>query len=392
MVSLLLNRAAFLFASVALLASGVIAFPASAPAAPPVVQTCTPMPSSGSDSCARGTVRATDGAIGSTLERARVGVRTRSTFSPATDETSRVILQFDQNIALDLAGIPTCPSSEVAGKNIAQVYEQCGPGADGTPASEGNAYLSAAGNVSGIGSTVGVPGLPNGLTACTLIFKGSDNNSVTLYARAPVSSPTTGCSNPATNTAGSTTVVFSGALTHQPASSPYDWTLTVSNVQTATPALDDFYATLSRGNAFRARCPTPTYRHKMVGIFDYTVTPNDMIAPPYPGTILEESRCGGGGGPPPEIRPDTQITKAKIKQRRHKAKFKFKATRGPATSFECKLKRKGHRGKGFRECSSPKVYKHLKRGKYKFSVRAVGPGGEDNSPAKDKFKIKRRRR
>ena len=58
----------------------------------------------------------------------------------------------------------------MTGKNIAQAYEQCGPGADGTPPSEGNAFLSPAGNVSGIGSTIPDGG---GAVACTMIFKGA---------------------------------------------------------------------------------------------------------------------------------------------------------------------------------------------------------------------------
>ena len=85
---------------------------------------------------------------------------------------------------LNLTGIPTCPASELVGKNIAQAWEQCGPGADGNPASEGNAYLSTGlgNNVSGIASTV-----PNGggATGCMMIFKGADNAHVTLYARVP---------------------------------------------------------------------------------------------------------------------------------------------------------------------------------------------------------------
>jgi hypothetical protein len=376
-------------ASVAVFGVGLVAFSASAKAAPPVIQTCTPKPSTGSDSCVRGKVAALDGGIGSTLERVRVGIRTRSTFDPASDETTSVTLRFDENIALNLSGIPSCPSSELVNKNVAQAWEQCGPGADGSPASEGNAYLSTGlgNNVSGIGSSVPDGG---GAVACTMIFKGADNNHVTLFARAPAN--TSGCDNPATNTGGTTTVLFPGSLTRQPTSSPYDWTLTVSNTQTADPALDDFYATIVRGDAFRARCPNPTYKHKIVGIFDYTSTPTDTIAPPYPGTVADESACGGPPEPPPNARPNTKITKAKVKQRRHKATFEFKATGGEATSFQCKLKRKGHKAKGFKRCSSPKTYKHLKRGKYSFEVRAVGPGGKDRTPAKKSFRIKRQGR
>ncbi len=186
----------FLAGLAAALGAGLIAFSASAVAAPPVVPTCTPEQSSGSDSCVRGTVDALDGGIGSTLEPVRVGVRTRSVFDPATSETTNVTLRFDDDIAINLAGLPSCPSSELTGRNISAAYEQCGPGADGNPPSEGNAFLSAAGNVSGIGSTVP----PANLIACTMIFKGANNNQITLYARAPVASATTGCNNPATNT------------------------------------------------------------------------------------------------------------------------------------------------------------------------------------------------
>ena len=52
------KRVALLLASAAALGVGFIAFPASAAAAPPVVPTCTPKASTGSDSCLRGTVTA----------------------------------------------------------------------------------------------------------------------------------------------------------------------------------------------------------------------------------------------------------------------------------------------------------------------------------------------
>ena len=183
-------------------------------------------------------------------------------------------LRFDDDIALNLSGIPSCPASELTGKNISAAYEQCGPGADGNPPSEGNAFLSPAGNVSGLGSTVP----PANLIACTMIFKGATNNSLTIYARAPVASATTGCNNPATNTGGSATVLFTGTLSRQAASSPYDWTLNVPNTHTANPSLDDFYATVTRGNAFRARCNNTTPKpHRMQGTWDYTAAgdPND---------------------------------------------------------------------------------------------------------------------
>ena len=176
------RRIALLLVSAGALGVGLIAFPSSAAAAPPVVPTCAFPNTAGSDSC--GTIRTTAVAapIGAAYENIRLGIRVRSQFTPATSETTSVNLRFDDDIALNLAGIPSCPSSELTGKNIAAAYEQCGPGADGNPPSEGNAFLSPAGNVSGLGSTVP----PANLTACTMIFKGATNNSLTIYARAPV--------------------------------------------------------------------------------------------------------------------------------------------------------------------------------------------------------------
>ncbi len=177
------KRIPLLLASAAALGVGLIAFPGSAAAAPPVqVPTCTFPVTPGSDSCNTFRVNPVAAPIGPALESVGLGVRVRSQFSPASSETTSVTLQFDDNVALNLNGIPSCPASELSGKTIAQAYEQCGPGADGSPATEGNAYLSPPGAVSGYGSTVP----PANLSACTMIFKGADNNHLTIYSRAPV--------------------------------------------------------------------------------------------------------------------------------------------------------------------------------------------------------------
>ena len=89
-----------------------------------------------------------------------------------------------------------------------------------------------------------------------------------------------------------------------------------------------------------------------------------------------------------EAPPDTKIKQAKIDQAKHSATFKFTAKGSSATGFQCQLKRKGHKAKGFKKCSSPKTYKDLEPSEYTFQVRAKGPGGKDPSPAKKKFKIK----
>jgi hypothetical protein len=267
---------------------GLTAFPSSAAAAPAVVPACTPKATTGSDSCVTLKVTAADGSIGTAFENVRLGVRASSVFDPSNDEVSTLILKFDERIAFSLAGIPVCSTGELSGKNIAQAWEQCGPGADGVPASEGNAYLSPPANVSGIASLA-----PPFSAACALVFRGPNWDpppagppifpTLTLYFRALVSSPTA-CNNPATNTAGSQTFLAQGFLSTIAA--PYKWQVTIPNVDQIPfgARLDDYYATLSRGAAIRARCPTPTYKHKLVGVFDYTLTPTDTIAPPYPGT------------------------------------------------------------------------------------------------------------
>jgi len=103
---------------------------------------------------------------------------------------------------------------------------------------------------------------------------------------------------------------------------------------------------------------------------------------------------GGGGGtdqPPPSqpspvpntkigVHPDAKLftTKAKLK-----VKITFSADVAGAT-FECKL------DKGpYKPCRSPKSFK-VKAGKHTFTVRAVGPGGTDATPATTKFKVIRR--
>ena len=123
-------------------------------------------------------------------------------------------------------------------------------------------------------------------------------------------------------------------------------------------------------------------------------------------------------GPP----KDTAITAARIQSRKRKARFSFTAP-GAITGYQCKLirpkprrhkkkarKHNRHRGdrrrpkraKGKRRpprfggCSSPRVYKKLRPGTYRFKVRALDILGADANPAARKFRIratgKKRRR
>ncbi len=92
------------------------------------------------------------------------------------------------------------------------------------------------------------------------------------------------------------------------------------------------------------------------------------------------------------LRPRKIITKAKLDQKHHRAKFSFNAI-GAAVGFQCALvkKPKEHQHKQpkphFTRCRSPKTYKHLKRGTYTFEVRSFDAAGVDSTPAKKSFTI-----
>jgi hypothetical protein len=89
-------------------------------------------------------------------------------------------------------------------------------------------------------------------------------------------------------------------------------------------------------------------------------------------------------GPTPGS-PDTKITRVHIESGSRISKFAFDAT-GQADGFECKLEKPGDKGK-FTPCSSPRIYRHLKPGRYVFSVRTHGAGGTDPTPAVRRFRI-----
>jgi len=94
--------------------------------------------------------------------------------------------------------------------------------------------------------------------------------------------------------------------------------------------------------------------------------------------------------PPDTDPPQTTITKAPPnKGGKPKAKYKFEADE-PGATFECKLAGDGLKRsvKRFGECGSPRKYKRLDDGKFRFQVRATDAAGNvDPSPAKDKFKV-----
>ena len=89
----------------------------------------------------------------------------------------------------------------------------------------------------------------------------------------------------------------------------------------------------------------------------------------------------------PPAAPNTKLGNAKISSKKHTATFTFTAV-GTATGFRCALKH-GKAKPAFSPCRSPKVYRHLRPGKYTFEVLALNGTVTDKTPAKKKFTIKR---
>ena len=90
--------------------------------------------------------------------------------------------------------------------------------------------------------------------------------------------------------------------------------------------------------------------------------------------------------------PETTITKRPDDvSSRPNARFRFVSSE-PGSTFKCRLTgRKAREAlKQFRKCTSPKVYKNLEPGRYRFAVRATDAAGNtDLTPAKDRFRIVR---
>lgn len=295
-----------------------------------------------------------------TYRKGSLFVHTHTDYTGAT-KTVRAQLDFDDDLKISTDGIPRCNVSDIPNNaTMKQAMAACGNARVGSGAARAN--LVTPGDVHG----------------CVLAFNGRPSGGrpiLILLTRLQVPGAID-CSNPASNSNGNTTVVLQGVL--KGASGDFGTELDVNNIPQALP-LSDFQVTVERGSYVSARCHDGDREWNLRARFTYT-TPSGTQ------TVNDSQTCQVGQSTSP---PDTKLTKSKISQKRHKAKFEFEAE-GAATGFECRLERKHHKAKGFASCRSPKTYKHLKRGRYTFKVRAVGPGGKDPSPAEKSFKIRRR--
>jgi len=294
----------------------------------------------------------------------KLAVHTHTTYTSAGQKTDRAQLDFDNDLRIRTSGIPQCNKSSIAGNvTMAQAMSACATAKLGS----GTALANAAS--------------PGDTQACVLAFNGQPSSgrpTLLLFTRVFVTGQTRNCSNPAGNTSGFTTVLLEGVI--RSATGDFGSQLDVNHITSvAALPLSDFRVSVKRGGYVSARCQDANRQWNLNTTFTYA-------NPSASQTVTDAQTCQVAQGP---AAPNTKITKSKISQKRKKAKFNFRAT-GNATGFECQLERKRHKLKAFSRCVSPKVYKHLRKGRYTFEVRAVGPGGKDPSPAEKSFKIRRR--
>jgi hypothetical protein len=205
-----------------------------------------------------------------TRVKGQLVVRTHTNYAHPGDKARggfarKVALHFDNDLAVNLKGIPRCTATFGSGTTIRQAWERCGPGADTRP--EVNAYLSPGRVVSGRASTAP----PSNFNACTLVFKrGVNPGRILLYARVTlVANGTADCSNPANNTAGNTSVTLVGTLSNS-GIADFGRKFTVPNIDHLPLPLDDFKARVKRGGFIKARCFDGNKKWNLRGRFEYS--------------------------------------------------------------------------------------------------------------------------
>jgi len=223
-----------------------------------------------------------------TLAPVQLDIQTASVYTHPNDaaqggKVKTVTLLFDNDIGVNLSGIPSCTANFGAGTTIAAAWERCGPGADTAP--EVNAYLSPSTGVSGTVSTAP----PSNFGGCNLVFKRS-STSLLLFARvALIQNGAPQCANPASNTGGNTSTTLIGNLTTTN-TTDFKTKLTVPNVDQVPLPLDNFKSKVKRASVFRGRCRDTNKLLNLRGTFAYT---NDGAGgfPNEPNDIVNKTKA-----------------------------------------------------------------------------------------------------
>jgi hypothetical protein len=191
----------------------------------------------------------------------KITVHTDTVFAHPGDRarggfTHRVQIYFDKDIKFNTKNYPKCAGGFPANTTMALAMAQCKKAKIGT----------------GTASTAP----PSDFPGCVIAFNGKPQGkkpTVVLFTRVTIPGPQADCSNPAQNNKGTTSVTLTGLL--KGASGKFGTQLDVNNIDNAPLPLDDFTASIKRGNYVAARCheKDKTWNSKIVHTYSGTGEP-----------------------------------------------------------------------------------------------------------------------
>ncbi len=231
-----------------------------------------------------------------------------------------------------------------------------------------------------------IPGIECG-SSCSHSFV--DGTRVTLTAKPAVHAEFTGWSGGGCSGTGACVADMGSDVSVAATFAPIHHTIRVSTSGTGTGSV----TSEPGGISCRATCSA---RFDEAGDVTLTATPRDS-------TVTWDG-CTGAAGDTCRVEnlesdreiqatftrmSDAAITKATITRRKRKATFRFTGV-GVTKGFQCRLIGPGakhHKKAAFSRCASPRIYRHLRPGRYTFEVRVVNPDGSHSTPATRHFKI-----
>ncbi len=220
------------------------------------------------------------------LTSGRLIFGTNTVYSSLTS-TSRIQLQFDDDIHFNPNAFPKCDPADLSGNlTMQQALQACGPAAGAA----NNAWLRPPTAALSNGTALfelGNPMAPTP-TACVLVFNGSgDTSEVLLFFRIAAEEVIL-CESPPTNTAGETSFLVQGDLRANPgAGGDYadpdncsapdprrGCQIDLSNVSNGPMRLRQFSVRVMRGKYVRAKCVDPPAGNRqwnLRAVFTYAV-------------------------------------------------------------------------------------------------------------------------
>jgi hypothetical protein len=274
------RRAAFILASAAACAVGLFAYAGSASAIPALCVPPAPNTTQGNQSCVNGQILPATGLGPSVPKNVSLFTHVATRYLNPGNRSKggfakQVTVYYDNDGHINPLPLGTapkthrCPLSAVANKTVPQAYAACGPNGK-------DAYLSPPGTISGKASTAP----PSNFGACTMVFQGKDASHVTLFTRvfttansAPACSSithpyTTNSGSANFNNQGQVAVTLEGTIANAGIAG-YGKKLVTPLPSGITLPLDDFYATVKRGNYVTSTCHSPL---RIRALFEYSVS------------------------------------------------------------------------------------------------------------------------